>query len=73
MMKIKKNNNKILLRAPAKINLHLEVIGKREDHYHELSMIMQSIDLYDFLEIEKNNRGAINLKSNCLELSLNED
>ena len=73
MMKIKKNNNKILLRAPAKINLHLEVIGKREDHYHELSMIMQSIDLYDFLEIEENNRGAINLKSNCQELSLNED
>ena len=68
-MKIEKVN-KIVLRAPAKINLHLEVIGKRDDNFHELSMIMQSIDLYDFLEIKLNNKGALNLKSNCITIMI---
>lgn len=40
--------------APAKINLSLDVIKKREDGYHELKMIMQTISLYDELDIEKN-------------------
>ena len=35
------SKGKIIVKAPAKINLHLEVIGKREDGYHELAMIMQ--------------------------------
>ncbi len=67
------NENKMLIRAPAKINLHLEVIGKREDNFHELSMIMQSIDLCDFLEIKSNNNGELKLSSNCSGLSLKED
>tara|TARA_Y100001933_G_scaffold41373_1_gene38121 strand:- start:51 stop:989 length:939 start_codon:yes stop_codon:yes gene_type:complete len=66
-------NKSLTIRAPAKINLHLEVIGKRKDGYHELAMIMQSIDLSDILEIEPNNEGHINLFSNNKELSLNED
>lgn len=37
--------------APAKINLYLEIIGIRDDGYHELIMVMQSIDLADRLEI----------------------
>ena len=41
---VKKN---IIIKSPAKINLHLEVIGKREDGFHELAMIMQKIDLAD--------------------------
>ena len=41
---------KINIKSPAKINLHLEVIGKREDGFHELAMIMQNIDLADYLE-----------------------
>lgn len=40
-------------KAPAKINLYLEVIGKREDGFHELLMLMEEIPLYDFLYIEK--------------------
>lgn len=39
--------------APAKINLSLDVIKKREDGYHELKMIMQTISIYDELDIEK--------------------
>ncbi len=42
---------KINIKSHAKINLHLEIIGKREDGFHELAMIMQNIDLSDYLEI----------------------
>ena len=37
--------------APAKINLYLEIIGSRADGYHELAMILQSIDLSDEIDI----------------------
>jgi 4-diphosphocytidyl-2-C-methyl-D-erythritol kinase len=42
----------IELRAPAKINLTLEVIGKRSDGYHEIATVMQTIDLCDTVTIE---------------------
>jgi len=41
----------ITLRAPAKINLSLKILGKREDGYHELETLMQKIALYDELEL----------------------
>ncbi len=44
----------MLSKAYAKINLSLDVIGKREDGYHLLKMLMQTIDLYDLIEIKKN-------------------
>ena len=66
-------NTKITIVSPAKINLHLEVLGKRIDGYHELAMIMQSINLEDYLEIELNTKGIINLTSNNTELDLKED
>jgi len=64
---------KIIIKSPAKINLHLEVIGKREDGYHELAMIMQNIDLTDYLELEVNNEGLINLETDCYDLSVSSD
>jgi len=64
---------KIIIKSPAKINLHLEVIGKREDGFHELAMIMQNIDLADYLEFEINNEGLIKLESDCNDLSLSDD
>ena len=67
------SDKKIILRAPAKINLHLEVLGKRRDGFHELAMLMQSIDLSDYLEIENNNLNQITLNSNSKELELNEN
>lgn len=66
-------NSKITVVSPAKINLHLEVLGKREDGFHELAMLMQSINLEDYLEIELNSSGDINLSSNNNELDLKED
>lgn len=41
------------IKAYAKINISLDVIGKRQDGYHLLEMIMQTIDLYDFVEVNK--------------------
>lgn len=41
------------VKAYAKINISLDIVGKREDGYHLLEMIMQSIDLYDEISIEK--------------------
>jgi len=64
---------KIFIKSPAKINLHLEVIGKREDGFHELAMIMQNIDLSDYLEFEINNESLIKLESDCDDLSLSSD
>lgn len=43
----------ISLKAPAKINLSLDVISRMENGYHNLSMIMQSISLYDIITIKK--------------------
>jgi len=53
----------MLTKAYAKINLSLDVIGKREDGYHLLAMLMQTIDLYDIININKTSKG-INLTSN---------
>jgi len=64
---------KINIKSPAKINLHLEVIGKSEDGFHELAMIMQNIDLSDYLEFQINNEGLIKLESDCNDLSLSSD
>ena len=52
------------LRALAKINLGLDVVGKRDDGYHEVRMIMQTIQMYDVLEIEKKEEPGIVLTTN---------
>ena len=45
------------LKAMAKINLGLDVLGKREDGYHEVRMIMQTIRMYDILDIRKKKKA----------------
>ena len=52
------------LKAMAKINLGLDVLGKREDGYHEVRMIMQTIRMYDILDIRKTKRPGIVLTTN---------
>jgi 4-diphosphocytidyl-2-C-methyl-D-erythritol kinase len=47
----------ITVRCPAKINLSLDVIGKREDGYHLLRMIMQSVSLFDEITIKTGQNG----------------
>ena len=50
------------IKAYAKINIALDVVGKREDGYHLLRMIMQTVDLYDVIEITKSD---CNIKLKC--------
>lgn len=51
------------VKAFAKINLTLDIIGKRSDGYHLLDMIMQTVDLCDLLDIELNDSGKISVSS----------
>ena len=60
------------LLAPAKINLYLEILGERFDNYHELIMVLQSIELSDYIKINFNGTQNINLYCNNLLVPLNE-
>lgn len=42
---------KLRLRAPAKVNLHLEVLRRRHDGYHEVETVLQAVQLFDHLEV----------------------
>ena len=52
---------KVTLKAPAKINLSLDVLGKRADGYHELSTVMQSVDLFDIITVSDNDSGKVTI------------
>lgn len=65
--------NEISLKALAKINLGLDVVRRREDGYHEVRMIMQTIHLYDRLEIKKTGSGDITMETNLSFLPTNEN
>lgn len=54
----------VVLKARAKINLGLDVVGKREDGYHLVRMVMQSLKLYDRLEMQIVPEGEIRIRSN---------
>lgn len=56
--------NKVTLRAYAKINLGLDVVRRLENGYHEVRMVMQSIDLYDKVNMYKNRSGDIRINTN---------
>lgn len=61
------------INAYAKINLGLDVIRRREDGYHEVRMIMQTIGLHDELVIEETEGEGIVITTNDSELPVNED
>lgn len=56
--------NSIVVKAYAKINLSLDVLKKREDGYHEVRMIMQTIDLHDTISIKKVRTSGIEVRTN---------
>ena len=64
----------IKIKCPAKINLNLKVIGKRPDGFHNIESIMQTISLYDTLEIsvEDYNGVSINLSGDSTEIPYDE-
>ncbi|MCI9447947.1 MAG: 4-(cytidine 5'-diphospho)-2-C-methyl-D-erythritol kinase [Lachnospiraceae bacterium] len=60
------------LKALAKINLGLDVLRRRDDGYHEVRMIMQTLKMYDKITIRKMKEPGIQLKSNLFYVPENE-
>ena len=67
------SNYDISLKALAKINLGLDVVRRREDGYHEVRMIMQTIHLYDRLDIKRTKESGIQIQTNLPFLPVNEN
>ena len=65
--------SELKLRAMAKINLGLDVTGCREDGYHEVKMIMQSVYLYDRIFLKLTKKPEIQIKTNLSYLPANEN
>lgn len=65
--------DRVVTKAYAKINLGLDVIRRRPDGYHEVKMIMQTVDLYDVLLVSKKEEDTITISTQNEELPVNED
>jgi 4-diphosphocytidyl-2-C-methyl-D-erythritol kinase len=59
----------VTFNSPAKVNLFLRVLKKRQDHYHDLASLFQAIDLVDLIHIEKSHEDAFT----CSDASLPMD
>lgn len=62
----------VAIKAYAKINLMLDIINRRNDGYHDLFMIMQSISVYDKITVKSNNSKTITIKCNIDDIPLDE-
>lgn len=60
-MRLSRNGATVVVDAPAKLNLHFEVLAKRPDGYHEIETLMCPIDLYDTLSCQATPDGRIEL------------
>ena len=65
--------DQIKVRAYAKVNLGLDVIGRRENGYHDLRMIMQTVRLFDKLSFAKKETDEITIQTNLGFLPTNEN
>ncbi|MFB0566461.1 MAG: 4-(cytidine 5'-diphospho)-2-C-methyl-D-erythritol kinase [Candidatus Aminicenantaceae bacterium] len=61
------------VKAFAKINLGLEIVKKREDNFHEIRTLFQTIELYDILEFKSREDGKISLRGNDESVPWDED
>ncbi len=66
-------SNTTTLKALAKINLGLDVLGKRENGYHDVRMVMQTIYLYDNVTITKTEQAGIQVECNLQYLPTNDN
>lgn len=62
----------MIVKAYAKINLSLDITGKREDGYHTLDTVMQTVSLYDEIDLTKNKEGDIRLSCTRMSLPIDE-
>lgn len=65
--------DKLELKALGKINLGLDVLGKRENGYHDVRMVMQTVYLYDQIWMIKTREPGIQLNTNLFYLPVNEN
>lgn len=63
----------VKIKAMAKVNLGLDVLRRRENGYHDVKMVMQTVDLYDEIIVKKEEGEQISITTNAGELPLNED
>ena len=63
---------RLTVEAPAKLNLTLDVLGRRSDGYHELRMVMQSVALADRITLETGTGGGVRVRTNPSFLPTNE-
>ena len=61
------------LKAYGKINLGLDVLRRREDGYHEVRMIMQTVGLYDRIDLVSQEQPGIRVETNLYYLPNNEN
>jgi 4-diphosphocytidyl-2-C-methyl-D-erythritol kinase len=72
-MYLQRQAGRVVVRAPAKINLFLEVLARRADGYHEIATLMVAVDLYDTLEMHELPAGMIDLHCDEPALSTGAD
>ena len=61
--------NSISLKAPAKINLFLDIVGTLPNGYHEIKSVMQTVDLFDYVKVQKSDKISVK----CDKLNLEEE
>jgi 4-diphosphocytidyl-2-C-methyl-D-erythritol kinase len=72
-MLIRRFGPAVVVRAPAKVNLFLEVLARRPDGYHDLTTLMVAVSLYDTLEFREASAGSLALKCDVPTLSTGPD
>ena len=72
-MNIAQSADGVTVRAPAKLNLFLEVLGKRADGYHEIASLMLAVDRHDTLGFKEEPSGNILLQCDDPALSAGPD
>ncbi len=69
---MRSTDEKVVLKAYGKVNLGLDVARRRDDGYHEVRMIMQTVGLFDRLELKKTSGDSVTLSANLRFLPVNE-
>src|SRR4051794_29448646 len=72
-MLIRHSEDGLLVRAPAKVNLFLEILKRRADGYHELTTLMLAVSLYDTLEFKEEPGDTFRLQCSSESLSTGPD
>src|SRR5262245_14402940 len=72
-MHIARLADRVEVRAPAKVNLFLEVLAKRPDGYHDIATLMVAVGLFDTLEFADDATGALTLRCDSPRLSTGPD